>query len=109
MRMGLSALNSHRRKYHFIDNSSCPNCYSDKEDTTHFLLFCPRYTAARTAMLNSLTITLPNTHHSLLDLSNKQKATELTKVLLTGTQDPNLDLELFKIVANFVQKTGRFT
>ena len=108
MRMGLSALNAHRRKYHFIDNAKCPYCHSDKEDTTHFLLKCPRYTAARTTMLNSLTIILPDSHQTLLDINNKQKVRELTQTLIIGTQDSNLDTEIFKIVANFVQKTGRF-
>ena len=108
MRMGLSALNAHRRKYHFIDNAICPNCHSDREDTAHFFLKCPQYTAARTTMLNSLNIILPETHQTLLDLVNKQKVTQLTKILLTGIQETDIDIEIFKLVANYVQNTGRF-
>ena len=106
--MGLSALNAHRRKYHFINNASCPHCHSDKEDIRHFLLKCPRYTVARTTMLNSLTIMLPESHQTLLDVNNKQNVSELAQILIHGTQDPDLDIEIFKTVAIYIQKTGRF-
>ena len=109
MRMGLSALNAHRRKYHFIENSNCPHCPLMKEDTVHYLFKCHRYTAARITMLNSASDILPDTYQQLLELNNNNKASELGKILLFGTQNIELDLEIFKIVAQYVEKTGRFT
>ena len=108
MRMGLSALNAHRRKYHFIENSNCPHCPLMKEDTVHYLFKCYRYTAARITMLNSASDILPDTYQHL-ELNNNNKASELGKILLFGTQNIELDLEIFKIVAQYVEKTGRFT
>ena len=109
MRMGLSALNAHRRKYHFIENSSCPYCAFMKEDIAHYLLKCQRHTAARTTMLNSISIILPETDQPLLELNTNKKISELGKILIFGTKDNKLDLKIFKSVAQYIEKTGRFT
>ena len=37
LRMGLSGLNCHRKKYHFINSGECPKCNFKKEDTIPFL------------------------------------------------------------------------
>jgi hypothetical protein len=43
MRMGLSVLNWHRFKYHFITDSKCGYCNARREDPAHFLFICPRF------------------------------------------------------------------
>ena len=60
LRMGLSGLNAHRKHYHFIDHSSCPNCHYKIEDTVHYLLRCPSYAAQRAEMLADLTQFIPD-------------------------------------------------
>jgi hypothetical protein len=108
LRMGLSALNAHRRKYHFIQNAACNFCPREKEDTLHFLLLCPHYTAARTIMLNSLANTLPESHQHLLQLNTKQKQNELSKVMIFGINNPEVDLIVFEHICIFIETTGRF-
>jgi ribonuclease P/MRP protein subunit RPP40 len=39
MRMGLSALNAHRRKYNFITYNNCPLCGEKPDDVTHTTLY----------------------------------------------------------------------
>ena len=108
LRMGLSPLNAHRRKYHFIENARCTFCQGNKEDTLHFLSQCPHYTVARTTMLNSLAMTLPTRYQYLLNMNTKQHQKELTQILIFGIKDSNVDMEIFKVVSLFIEKTGRF-
>jgi hypothetical protein len=109
MRMGLSALNAHRRKYHFINNSSCDFCPNNPEDISHYLLQCPRYTAARTTMLNSLVTILPQNYQNLIHAHTKHKLSELAHVLTQGIQKSEHDLQIFQAVASFIEASGRFT
>ncbi len=108
LRMGLSALNSHRRKYHFIQNSTCPFCAHQKEDTAHYLLQCQHYAAARLTMLNSVANILPASYQNMLLLNTKQKLTRLSEILTFGLQDCDIDIQLFTTVSVFIEKTGRF-
>ena len=82
MRMGLSALNAHRRKYNFIDNSHCSFCPQKREDTMHYLLQCPHYTAPRSTMLNSLATSLPESHRHLTLMTTKHNIKDLTEILI---------------------------
>ena len=59
LRMGLSALNSHRFKYSAAANRSCPNCNNPNETTCPFLFDCPAYAAPRFSLLESLRLILP--------------------------------------------------
>ena len=95
LRLRLSPLNAHRRKYHFIENARCIFCPGNKEDTSHYLLQCPHYTAARTTMLNSLSIILPAGYQHLLNRNTKQYIKQLTQVLIFGIKDSNVDTEIF--------------
>ena len=63
LRLGLSGLNGHRSLYNFITFSSCPKCDYELEDVEHYLLFCPRYTAHRETLLNTLDTTYGNNFH----------------------------------------------
>jgi hypothetical protein len=67
LRMGLSAINSHRFKYNFIDTPSCNHCHSGDETTIHYFFLCPAYAAQRLEFLNNLDTQLN------LDIYNKQK------------------------------------
>jgi len=107
MRMGLSGLNAHRKRYHFIENSNCPNCRSRIEDSVHFLLECPAYAALRVDMMADLQNIIPSQRDTLLNLGNKAKRKELTKILLTGTMIETIDTKIFETVSVYVQSTQR--
>ena len=82
MRMGLSGLNSHRHRYHFIDHRTCPHCLARNEDSMHFLLNCPAYAAPRAEMAAGLSLLLPNTRR-MFDGTHGDKK-KLTHILLFG-------------------------
>ena len=107
IRMGLSALNAQRKKYHFINDSSCPNCGARHESPDHFLLLCPAYHAARVDMVNEL-LKVPQIQiEPKLQEPHKNK-TFLTKTFLKGTENEVLDIRLFSIIASYIEKTNRF-
>ena len=108
LRMGLSALNAHRHKVHFIPNASCPYCNHRIEDTAHYLLQCPHFTAARTEMLNAVANILPDQYQYLLQINTRKQTQELSKILIFGVEHPETDFALFNITAIFIGKTARF-
>ena len=54
LRLGLSALNNHRFKYHLISNPFCTHCGNIPETIEHYFFECPRYAAPRLSFLNTL-------------------------------------------------------
>ena len=52
LRMSLSPLRSHKRRFNFIDTpSDTCHCNQDSEDTGHFIILCPTYATHRAALL----------------------------------------------------------
>ena len=107
IRMGLSGLNSHRKRYHFITESRCPKCNSKNEDTTHFLLECPAYTAERAEMLAGLMSVLPGKLQQPLTVS-RQARINLTNMIVLGTGKEDIDLKIFAYAGKFISETKRF-
>ena len=110
MRMGLSGLNSHRKRFHFIQNSNCPVCNARNEDNTHYMLVCPTYAAQRMEMTVQLNLLLPHLDTITLfnNIGHKRTRDDLTKTLVYGTEVERDDIVIFGIVANFIQETQRF-
>ncbi len=109
MRMGLCGLNFHRHRYRFIDNSHCPNCLAPREDSSHFLLSCPRYAAQRDLLLRSVApVVSPGVHFSSL-IENTGTA-QLTDIFLFGS--PTLPFqtnsEIFAAVDLYISQSRRF-
>ena len=91
IRMNLSGLNAHRRKHHFIDHSTCPNCNHPLEDATHFFLECPAYAAHRQVLMGHLGPLLPG-HAGLLGrLETKSNRRKLSKLLILRRQMKSID------------------
>ena len=107
MRLGLSGLNSHRKRFHFINDSACLHCHCKKEDPTHFLIQCAGHAAHRVDLMGQLGL-LPQCNHLLINLATKKSQKELCKVLLYGIGEKNIDVRIFEIVAAFIEKTKRF-
>ena len=107
IRMGLSGLNSQRKKYHFIPESTCPTCQNRNESPQHFLLECPTYAAHRAEMVTALTNYLPEIHQ-LTQHQNRRFMRNLTEKLLFGTGTEEIDIKIFEIIAEYIKKTDRF-
>ena len=108
IRMKLSGLNSHRKRHHFIDFSTCPNCGARLEDETHFFLFCTAYAAARRDMLASLGHMLPQYGGPLAHLETRKNQKEIIKIIINGTQKEQVDFEIFDIISVYIINTNRF-
>ena len=104
LRLGLSPLRSHKKRYNFADTPSdeCL-CREGPEDTRHFFLFCPFYEIHRTALINDVNQVLSDCsinfdgdlltlflygHHSVNNSKNKK--------ILTAT-------------INYIRSTNRFS
>mgnify|MGYP001551431377 FL=1 len=90
LRMGLSGLNAHRRRYHFIENGRCPNCLFKIEDTLHFVLHCPSYAAHRAEMLDHLSPVFPAIKNDAQSRLRKVQKNVL-KNLIFGTGNESVD------------------
>jgi len=88
LRLGLSGLNQHRKRYHFILEGSCPYCNARREDVSHYLLVCPTFAAHRQEMLLSIRNRFPE-----INIEQINKIT-LTNILLKGTGNFVIDKEL---------------
>ena len=88
--MGLSALNEHRKKYNFINNSMWPNCLNPHESEKHFFTECPSYTAQRTFLLADLQLLIPNDFDALKNNTNK-----LTSILIKRMKNKSIDQNIF--------------
>ena len=105
--MGLSGLNSHRKRYHFINYSTCPRCQFRNEDALHYLLQCQAYAVQRADMVTSLLLLLPHTENLFQSMLGKDRKV-LVNIMLNGIKDENIDIEIFKIVSKFIQESQRF-
>ena len=104
MRMGLSALNAHRRKYNFINDNMCPLCNMRAESTHHYFLVCPALATPRTTLLSRLLQILRNLPNQYVLLSTRQSSSELHELLLNGSSllPPDINLQLFDVVAQYI-------
>ena len=109
IRMGLSALNSQRKKYHFIPDATCDSCNARSETPVHFLLHCPTYAAQRQDMLQQLINSVPNIMQPLLNFQNNPRlCKELVQIMICGTANNNNDNIIFPIVQRYLEATERF-
>ena len=108
IRMGLSGLNAHRKRYHFIDHNICPCCNTNNENEIHFFLICTNHAAHRGDMLVQLSHTLPQHTDILNDIANKRSQKKICDIITCGTGKHDVDLRIFKIVSSFIEKTNRF-
>ena len=101
MRMGLSGLNAHRKKYNFIADGHCMYCNYRCENLEHFLLYCPNFAAHRQVMLDDMNARIPQVAQPITQyaqLNNKKYGKELCNILIFGTRNENFDKIIFQIV-----------
>ena len=109
MRLGLSGLNSHRKKFHFIPHSTCDYCQSPREDINHYFLHCTGHAAHRGDMLGQMGLLLPQHNHLFVNLTKKSHQNELCTIMIKGINDSDIDIKIFKIVSTFIERTKRFS
>ena len=104
LRLGLSPLLDHKKKYNFIDTPSnvCINC-DLPETLEHFFLFCCRYILARNKLFSDV-VPLKSNFQSL-------KSSEKTKFLLYGDKSLSKGSSylVLKATLTFLQDSGRFS
>ena len=100
LRMELSALNSHRYKYHFIPSPICHCCGTHSETNHHFFFKCPTHQLARTRLSFRLELELE------LTVDNEDKLLET--ILFGKFINPNNYSKLLDIVFQYISSTGRF-
>ena len=100
LRMGLSALNSHRYTYNLINSPICSLCHTENETTYHYFFTCPAHHFARQRLINSLQTTIG------IDTSNFPN---LLETLLEGAYiSKNQYPLLLSVITTFLVDTDRF-
>ena len=108
LRLGLSSLRSHKKKYGFSDTpSDICLCRLGTEDTRHFLFSCPFYATKRAIMISSV--------HEILLKNNLNYPTNFPtnelNLFLYGfpTISPVDNKSILMATINFIKNTNRFS
>ena len=108
LRVGLSALKSHKKNHSFIDTpSDVCHCGTGVESTDHYLLVCPLFTGQRDHLLSTVSPVLNSKIENFDSLDNAVK----TQILLYGNEQLSfLDNKLvLNATIDFIRSTGRFS
>ena len=110
LRMGLSALNAHRKKYNFIRINDCPLCGTKPENETHFLLKCPGHAIPRTVLMGTITPIIATLPDIEIPPRTKLNFENLTALLLNGHPDLTMELNthIFSAVQVHINESHRF-
>ena len=106
LRVGLSPLNSHKKKHNFADTrvDTCL-CTMNAESTQHFLLECPFYSAHRKELLETV--------NPILFLNDLENISDDKKVhlFLYGHKKLNFieNRTVLKAIIKFISKSSRFS
>jgi hypothetical protein len=111
MRMGLSGLNDHRKKYNFISLNNCPLCGKKPENTVHYFLRCPYLAVQRNVLIGDITQLLTARLPDLeLYPTTSQGFNALVSIFLYGSSSLSFDenISLFKSIHTFIRNSKRF-
>ena len=107
LRLGLSALNSHRFSYGFIPSPSCLYCNFKNEDTGHYLFECPAYAASREEMFAGMKHVINENHYVFTYInSTRNNKTKCIKFMLYGDENESFEnnVKIFRIVQIYIYK-----
>jgi hypothetical protein len=99
LRLGLSALNSHRFKYNFIESPYCNHCHIIIETTHHYLFTCPAYTIPRARFMDDL-------RGLGFDTTNNKK---LLEIIIYGKIPPDKHTKIVEITSRYLEDSKRFS
>ena len=112
LRMGLSALNAHRKRYNFIHNNDCPQCGQKPEDELHYFFKCPNYANPRLELMGTITAISHRVNVFAFNLPPVTRAdyNGLTSLVLFGDSRLNLkdNLLIFDTAQRYIVQTKRF-
>ena len=111
MRMGLSGLNAHRKKYNFIPFNNCPLCGHKPEDSIHYFFKCPYFAMPRQELMRAIeTLLIPHMPEIAFPPISRRDLNCLNNALLYGSSVCALDVNvnLFGAVHRFILDTKRF-
>jgi hypothetical protein len=109
MRLGLSALSSHRHDYNHINDPRCMSCNGKIEDPIHYFLICPTYAPARPPLMLS-TCNIISKYPIDIDFTNRQFCIFFVDTLLKGSTMITLDdnKSIMKTCQAFIRESHRF-
>ena len=101
--MSISGLNALHKKYHFINENSCPTCITAVENNEHFFLSCVAHAAQwHEVLMAQIRQTLPS-KSNVIDcweiIWNRKKVLEL---ITLGREHYDVDIELLGHVAKYI-------
>ena len=103
--MGLSHLRVHKYNHNFNDTPSpiC-TCSHGKEDTEHYLLFCPLYQSTRYELFGKLSFS------NIISLVTFISPTYTSQLLLFGSTlySDNINRKILEATIDFVVSSKRF-
>ena len=70
--MGLSGLITHRMKYHFINESSCPKDMAPADNEEHIFLSCATDATQRQVLMAQINQIQPNQSNVIGHIENKR-------------------------------------
>jgi hypothetical protein len=106
IRLGLSPLRQQLFANNLTDNPFCPKCLDDVETSEHFFLNCLAYDTARKVLFDNLLLL----EKGWVNFDKKCKLNLLIKGFkVTAFKNATVvNVKLFKIVLEYIKKTGRF-
>ena len=110
IRMGLSGLNAHRKKYNFIAFNDCPLCGIKPENEDHFFLKCADLVIHRTVLMGTITPLTNSLPSITIPPVTKLQRKNLLELLINGSYLLSSDQNevLFSAVHEFITKSNRF-
>ena len=111
IRLGLSALNSQRFQFGFIDNALCLKCNSESETVQHFFFHCEAYAAQREVLFNGIDRIIGRDHY-FINRTNLSKLQTLKCVHFLLNGDNTLpfhdNVAVFRLVHIYINDSKRF-
>ena len=110
IRMGLSGLNAHRKKYNFITFNDCPLCGNKPENEEHFFLQCADLVIPRTVLMGTITPLTHSLPSIIIPPVTKTQHKNLTELLINGSLllSNGQNEALFVAVHEFITASKRF-
>ena len=104
LRLGLSPLRSHKKRYNFADTpSDVCLCKQDIESSSHFILSCPFYATHRAVLQNDV--------NAILQSNNLNFDENQLNLFLYGhsTLNPSNNRKILLATVNYIKNTRRFS
>ena len=105
IRVDRSYLNEHGFSINLNESPACKNCICPRENSIHFICYCPKYNELRNILFTKMEEFIPKFHQ----LSKKRQY----EILVFGYDPDNIELDkintkIMYLTQNFIYDTKRF-